>query len=56
VADIAQPIMKLRESDQVELKSSWQENHLKAICAFAKGGKFILGVAYSSSFSTHLNL
>ena len=38
--------MKLDESDQLELKSSWQESHLKAICAFAntKGGKLVVGI------------
>ena len=38
--------MKLSESDQLELKSSWDDSYLRTICAFAntKGGKLIVGI------------
>ena len=35
-----------KESLTLEYKSSWRDEHLKAVCAFAnaKGGKLLVGV------------
>ena len=35
-----------KENDKIEFKESWNDNHLKAICAFAntKGGTLLVGV------------
>ncbi len=38
--------MRQKESQNIEFKSNWREEHLKVISAFAnsKGGKMIIGV------------
>jgi len=38
--------MELNESENLELKESWHDDHLKVICAFSNtcGGKLVLGI------------